>query len=119
MLKLKKLFNLKTICLLAMLVFLVACHFATRKIMAWDVELGMSRSEVHKILGKPMYSGPDAWELVVINNVIYRRTIIIVCDGEWKVAQIIVMHNILGHEFVSSRHNYLPLIDFPLESKPK
>ncbi len=113
----RRLLNLKTICLVATLVFLVACYFAARKVMVWDVELGMSRAEVIRLLGEPIEFGlsfdsrssPDCWEQTIVNDKTYRRLIGIYYDDEGKVNLICVVNKLFGHEFVSSRGNITPL----------
>jgi hypothetical protein len=107
----KRFLSLKTICLVATILFLVACYFAARKVMVWDVELGMTRAEVIKVLGEPTESQgwfPDAWERTIFNQSIYSRITGIYYDADGKADAICVMHQIFGRQFMDTR-TLLPL----------
>jgi hypothetical protein len=91
----------------ATLLVLVACYFAARKVMASDIELGMDRIEVSKILGKPteaisLYyqdSEADAWETVVFRRSIYMQAIIVDYDATGKAKLVVVINQVFGHSF--------------------
>lgn len=111
MLTLKRFLNLKTIALVATLVFIVACYFATRKVMVGDVELGMSRADVLEVLGQRFmalgFASDEShtaliWEKTLFSEKAFQQHIVVWFDRHDKVTMIGNRVIVFGHIFGSS-----------------
>ncbi len=82
--------------------------------MVWDIELGMTRAEVIKMLGEPdefgVYPVPNSetWQRIVFSVSIYRRITAVYFDSEGKANLIYVDHDLFDHRFAHSRGSILP-----------
>ena len=103
----KRYLTLRVIVIVTTLLFLVAIYFGTRKILALDIELGMSREAVHRILGKPVddetmiwnSSYAEVWELVLFMSRVYNRVLVVDYDLAGNVIYIAVIHEVCGRRF--------------------
>ena len=105
----KRLFSLRVIGLLALLLFIVGSYYATRKVLALGIELGMDRKTVIEVLGKPscaMRSDDIAsfkfavWNKMLFSKDIYWQQIFLAIDRHGKVEYFQNTHVVFGHEFV-------------------
>ncbi|MFT3880095.1 MAG: hypothetical protein QM703_10605 [Gemmatales bacterium] len=107
MMMIKRFLNVKSIALVAALLFIVACYFAARKVMVSGIELGMSRAEVRKVLGEPtekvdfMHPGAvgDGWETVLFSSSVYRQSVVVAYDKHDKVDLILIFQDVFGRHF--------------------
>ncbi len=124
MLKLKRFLNLKTIALAATLVFIVVSYFAARKVMVWDVELGMDKEAVHKVQGSPTTALPRLphdyaetlfWQKEVIDKSIFQQLTVVLFDEHGKVAgirnRVRIFGYIIGSDEGSKEINLMLLVN--------
>jgi len=103
----RRFLSLKVIALAAMLVTVALVYFAARKIMVSDVELGMSRAEVIKVLGEPAEKVPffypgsegEGWQSIVFSKDIFSQAIVVAYDENNKVNLIVIFTHVLGRHF--------------------
>lgn len=109
----KRLLNWKVIVTVTALLFLVTCYFAARKIMVWDVKLGMSAEQVLVIMGKPTQqyftsvagdSMTYLWESYVLNETVYQRKTAIIVHESKGVTRIVNLNVVFGKGFQSAQH---------------
>lgn len=111
MTKPKRRLSLKLTAAVATLLFIVAWYFGARRVMALNIELGMNRTEVIKVLGEPTEFGlsfdsrgnTDIWERVVIGRSVYAQYIIVDFNAESKVCQLQVAIRFLGYHSIVIR----------------
>lgn len=107
----KRILNLKVIAIMATLLFIVACYFAARKVMASDIELGMERAALIERLGKPavqihfsMRQGELlSWHKSILSESVYRHSIIVTTDSAGTIDSIEIVNLLFGHKFVTRK----------------
>lgn len=108
----QRLLNLKVLTLLATLLLAVMVYFGARKVMGSDLELGMDRAAIMKMLGKPIEEptmiwskgDADAWEKVLFSSKFYSQIIVVEYDPSGKAIYIAVINELFGRRFLQTKH---------------
>ncbi len=80
--------------------------------MASDIEQGMDRAAIIKILGEPTEEATmlfskgeaDAWEKVLFSQKIYRQIILVDYDQSGKAIFIAVINELFGRQFLQMKN---------------
>ena len=89
----KRFLNLKVFAIVALLLFVVACYFAARKVMASDIVRGMDKATVIEMLGQPIWVLPPLgdnsevlfWQRELISQNIFHQDTMVLFDEAGKV----------------------------------
>jgi hypothetical protein len=104
--------NLKVLAILATLLLAVLVYFGARKVMGSDLELGMDRAAIIKIIGKPIEEptiiwskgDADAWEKVLFSSKIYTQIIVVEYDPSGKAIYIAIINEWFGRRFLQTKN---------------
>ncbi|MFT3882149.1 MAG: hypothetical protein QM703_21160 [Gemmatales bacterium] len=104
--------NFKALAILAILLLAVMVYFGARKVMGSDLELGMDRAAIIKMLGKPVdepilhfsKGEAQAWEMVLFSDKFYTQIIVVEFDPSGKACFIAVINELFGRRFLQTKH---------------
>ncbi|MFT3881100.1 MAG: hypothetical protein QM703_15740 [Gemmatales bacterium] len=103
----RRFLNLKTIAIVATLLFVVAYYFGARKVMVSGVEPGMSRAEILKILGEPskdIRMNPpamimDRWDTIQIGSGVLDVSVYVTYDVNDRATAVGIISQVFGRSF--------------------
>jgi hypothetical protein len=105
----KRLCSVKVVAIGALFLLIAGALLSVRGVMALNLELGMDREHVIRVMGKPHRHQDwtvcqiDLWDSIVLNEGVYAHcTAVEYKNGKAKA--IMVWNIVLGHTFTFLRH---------------